>query len=245
MNLAGKVAIVTGSSSGIGEAAARSLAAAGAALVVTSSSTPDEGGSVAASLPDAVYVQGDVTSDDDARRLVATALERWGRLDVVVNSAGVTELIAHVDLESVTDEVWDRILHVNLLGTWHVTRAAVPALRSDGGGSVVNVTSLAGITAAGSSIPYAVSKAAVNHLTRLLAKALAPEIRVNAVAPGLVVDTPWNQHWIHEARRVWEAVNPLGRAAVPADVVATVMHLLTADYITGEVVVVDGGHSLL
>lgn len=245
MKLEGKVAIITGSSSGIGEAAARSLAAAGAALVVNSRSTPELGRSVAGSLPDAIYVQGDVARDDDARTLVAAALERWGRLDVVINSAGTTEHIAHGDLESVTDEVWDRILHVNLLGTWHVTRAAVTALRSDGGGSVVNVSSLAGIIVAGSSIPYAVSKAAVNHLTRLLAKALAPEIRVNAVAPGLVVDTPWNQDWIETARRDWEAVNPLGRAAVPADVVATVMHLLTADYVTGQVVVVDGGQSLL
>jgi ketoreductase RED2 len=245
VNLDGKVAIVTGSSSGIGEATARGLAAAGAVLVVNSSSTPDRGRSVAESLPDAVYVQGDVARDEDARTLVDAALERWGRVDVVVNNAGTTEHIAHDDLESATDEVWDRLLHVNLLGTWHVTRAAAPALRRDGGGSVVNVTSLGGIIAAGSSIPYAVSKAAANHLTRLLAKALAPEIRVNAVAPGLVVDTTWNQEWIDTARRNWEAVNPLGRAAVPDDVVATVLHLLTSDYLTGQVIVVDGGQSLV
>jgi ketoreductase RED2 len=126
-----------------------------------------------------------------------------------------------------------------------VTRAAVAALRQDGGGSVINVSSLAGTIVAGSSIPYATSKAALNHLTRLLAKALAPEIRVNAVAPGLVVDTPWNQDWIDAARTGWEAVNPLGRVGVPTDVVAAVQHLISADYVTGQVVVVDGGHSLL
>ena len=245
MNLEGKVAIVTGSSSGIGEATARSLAGAAAKVVVNSKSSAERGRSVAASIPGATYVQADIALDEEARWLVDTTLERWGRLDVLVNNAGTTEYIAHDDLESVTDDVWDRILHVNLLGAWHVTRAAVPALRADGGGSVVNVSSLAGTIVAGSSIPYAVSKAALNHLTRLLAKALAPEIRVNAVAPGLVADTPWNQEWIESATASWEAVNPLGRVEVSADVVPTILHLLTADYITGQVVAVDGGHSLL
>jgi len=126
-----------------------------------------------------------------------------------------------------------------------VTRAGAPALRNDGGGSVVNVSSLAGTIVAGSSIPYAVSKAALEHLTRLLAKALAPEIRVNAVAPGLVADTPWNRDWIESATEAWEAVNPLGRVAMSADVVPTILHLLTTDYMTGQVVAIDGGHSLL
>ena len=245
MDLQGKVAIVTGSSSGIGEAVARGLAAAGASLVVNSRSSPDRGREVAEALPDAVYVNGDVSRDEDARRLVSAALDRWGRLDVLINNAGTTEFIAHDDLDAVTDEVWERILGVNLLGTWHVTRAAVAALRQGQGGSVVNVSSTAGTNVAGSSIPYAVSKAAINHLTRLLAKALAPEIRVNAVAPGLVVDTPWNREWIDSARQEWESSNPLGRAGTTHDVVATVMHLLSADLMTGQIVVVDGGHSLL
>jgi ketoreductase RED2 len=245
MDLRGKVAIVTGSSSGIGEAVARGLAAAGVSLVVNSRSSPDRGREVAESLPDAVHVNGDVSKDEDARSLVSAALDRWGRLDVVINNAGTTEFIRHDDLDAVTDEVWDRILGVNLLGTWHVTRAAVDALRREGGGSVVNVSSTAGINVAGSSIPYAVSKAAINHLTRLLAKALAPEIRVNAVAPGLVIDTPWNREWIDSAKHEWESANPLGRAGTTGDVVATVMHLLSAELITGQVVVVDGGHSLL
>jgi len=245
VNLEGKVAIVTGSSSGIGEATARSLAGAGAKVVVNSKSSAERGRSVAASIPDAIYAQADIARDESARWLVDATLERWGRLDVLVNNAGTTEYIAHDDLESVTDDVWDRILHVNLLGAWHVTRAAVSALRSDGGGSVVNVSSLAGTIVAGSSIPYAVSKAALDHLTRLLAKSLAPAIRVNAVAPGLVADTPWNQDWIESARKSWEAVNPLRRVAVPDDVVPTILHLLTADYMTGQVVAIDGGHSLL
>jgi ketoreductase RED2 len=245
VNLDGKVAIVTGSSSGIGEATARSLAAAGAKLVVNSRSSSEQGRSVAASMPVALYVQADIARDRDARELVDAAVGRWGRLDVVVNNAGTTEYIAHDELEAVTDDVWDRILRVNLLGAWHVTRAAASALRDEGGGAVVNVSSLAGTIVAGSSIPYAVSKAALDHLTRLLAKALAPEIRVNAVAPGLVAETPWNQDWIESARTSWEAVNPLGRVAVPADVVSTIMYLLTSDYVTGQIVAVDGGHSLL
>lgn len=245
MELNGKVAIVTGSSSGIGEGVARGLAAAGASVLVNSRSSPERGAAVAESLPDAIHVNADVADDGAARALVAAAIDRWGRLDVVINNAGTTHFIAHDDLDAVTDEVWERILGVNLLGAWHVTRAAADALRRDGGGAVVNVSSTAGMTVAGSSIPYAVSKAALNHLTRLLARVLAPEVRVNAVAPGLVIDTPWNEAWIDSARAEWEARNPLARAGTIEDVVPTVLHLVTSDLITGQVVVVDGGHTLL
>jgi ketoreductase RED2 len=245
MNLAGSVAIVSGSSSGIGEAVARRLADEGASVVINSRSSEREGHAVADSLHDAIYVQGDMTDDEDARALAEAARSRWGRIDAVVNNAGTTIQIAHGDLESVTDDVWDRILHTNVLGAWHLTRAAAPDLRASGAGAVVNVSSLAGSIVAGSSIPYAVSKAALDHLTRLLARALAPEIRVNAVAPGLVVDTAWNDAWIDIARPGWEERNPLGRSGTPAEVAATVQHLLTAEYMTGQVIALDGGHSLL
>ncbi|HEY6479776.1 MAG TPA: glucose 1-dehydrogenase [Streptosporangiaceae bacterium] len=242
MSLAGKVALVTGSSSGIGEATARSLAAAGAAVVINSSNSVEAGKAVADSLPEAVYVQASVADAAACQALVDATLAQYGRLDILVNNAGTTQLIPHADLDAATDEVWDKILSTNLMGTWHMTRSSVPALKASGAGSVINVTSVAGLRQAGSSIPYAVSKAGINHLTRLLANVLGPEIRVNAVAPGLV-DTPWTADWTAARERV-TAQAPLKRPALPEDVAEAIMGLVLAGFITGQVVAVDGGMSL-
>ena len=237
--LSGRVALITGSASGIGEATARLFAAEGARVVVNSVSSVADGTAVAASLPDAVYVQADVSDDAEARALVAAAVERYGRLDIVVNNAGFTKVIPHGDLEAVTDELFRRILDVNVLGTWHVSRAAVPALKASGAGAIINVTSLAGVKAAGSSIPYAVSKAGLNHLTRLLANVLGPEIRVNAVAPGLI-DTPWTEDW-DQVRAAVQSIAPMRRSGVPDDCAHACLYLATATYVTGDVLLVDGG----
>jgi ketoreductase RED2 len=242
MSLAGKVAVVTGSSSGIGAAVARSLADAGARVVVNSSRSVAAGQAVADSLPGACYLQGDVADDAACQALVAQTLAEFGRLDILVNNAGTTEVIPHEDLAAATDEIWQRILTVNVLGTWHMTRASVPALRAAGDGVVINVTSVAGLRPTGSSIPYAVSKAGINHLTLLLAKALGPQIRVNAVAPGLV-DTPWTADWDAARDRV-RAQAPLGRTGVPEDVADAVLGLVLSGYVTGQVLAVDGGLSL-
>jgi len=242
MDLQGKVAIVTGSSSGIGESVAVALGAAGVSVVVNSSTSVAAGEAVAAALPDAIYVQGNVADEDACRALVAAAVDRFGRLDILVNNAGTTKVIPHADLDAATDEVWREIFEVNVLGTWHMTKVAVPALRASGAGSVLNITSVAGVRPTGSSIPYAVSKAGLNHLTLLLAKVLGPEIRVNAVAPGLV-DTPWTASW-DVIREYVRAHAPLRRSAVPADVADAVLGILRADYATGQVLTVDGGLSL-
>jgi ketoreductase RED2 len=239
MSLDGKVAIVTGSSSGIGEAVARALAAAGASVVVNSARSAAQGQAVADSLPSALYVQADVADDAACEALVEAALARFGRLDVVVNNAGTTQVIAHADLAAATDEVWQKIFSVNVLGTWHMTRASVPALRESGAGVVINVTSVAGQRPSGSSIPYAVSKAGVNHMTLLLARVLGPQIRVNAVAPGLV-ETPWTAGWDEMHARV-RAHAPLQRVARPEDVAEAVMGLVLAGFVTGQVLTVDGG----
>jgi ketoreductase RED2 len=239
--LEGKVAIVTGSSSGIGEAIARLFAAEGASVVVNSTRSVAAGEAIAAELPNAIYVRGDVAQEDQAKALIQTTLDRFGRLDVLVNNAGTTRVIPHHALDAVTDDDWQRILGTNVLGTWYVTRAAVPALKARRG-SILNITSVAGVRAAGSSIPYAVSKAAVNHLTKLLANVLGPEIRVNAVAPGLI-DTPWTADWDAIRASVRERA-PLQRSGTPDDIARAALLLTASSYSTGEVLLADGGINL-
>ena len=241
-SLAGKVALVTGSSSGIGEAVARSLAAEGASVVVNSATSVEAGQRVAVELPDATYVQADVSDEAAARALVDAAMATYGRLDVLVNNAGTTVVIPHHDLDAATPDVWRRIFDVNVVGTWQVTVAALPHLRATGAGSVVNVTSLAGVRQTGSSIPYAASKAALNHVTRLLANVVGPEVRVNAVAPGLV-DTPWTEDW-DTVREVVRSSAPLQRSGTPEDIAEVVLGLVRSAYVTGQVVVADGGLGL-
>ena len=237
----GRVVAVTGSSSGIGAATAHAFADAGASVLVNSARSVAEGEAVAASLSDALYVQGDITDADVPERLVAAALDRWGRLDTLVNNAGTTALIPHQDLEAASVDVWRRIFEVNVFGTWAMSVAAMPALR-ESHGSIVNVASVAGVRPPGSSVPYAASKAALNHMTVLLAKVVGPEVRVNALAPGLV-DTPWTQHW-DVVRQVVRQVAPLKRSGQPEDVAEVVLALAQAAYVTGQVVVIDGGLSL-
>ncbi len=153
-SLAGKAAIVSGSSSGIGKAVAQLFAAEGAAVVVNSSASVEAGRAVAAALPDAVYVQADISDETQVQALIDAAMQRWGRLDVLVNNAATTVPIPHADLDAVTDEVWRRIFDVNILGTWYMCRAAAKAMRQSGGGAIVNVSSIGGVRAMGSSIPY-------------------------------------------------------------------------------------------
>jgi ketoreductase RED2 len=234
--------VVTGSAQGIGEAIARGLAAAGMAVVINSR-TGDGGQALADELTEATYVRADVSDADDAQRLVRAALDRWGRLDVVVNAAGVSKVVPFADLEAADDELWRSCLDVNVMGVWHVARAAAPALRRSDNASITNVTSVAGIRPSGSSIPYAVSKAAANHLTRLLASALAPDIRVNAVAPGFI-ETPLTDSMPARFREGYEETAALGRIGHPDDIADACLFLARSTYSTGEIVVVDGGLSI-
>ncbi|WP_043667138.1 SDR family NAD(P)-dependent oxidoreductase [Streptomyces xylophagus] len=246
MAASGPVALVTGSSSGIGEAIVRRLAEDGYRVAVNSSSSVEAGEKVAATLPDAIYVRADVSDEGESRDLVSTVVGHFGRLDVLVNSAGRTRAIAHRDLEAATPAVWRDILDLNVIGTWQTTVAAMPHLARTRAGAVVNVSSIAGSRTAGSSIPYAVSKAALEHMTRLLAKAVGPEVRVNAVAPSLI-ETPWTADDAFFAP-IAEYVRqnaPLRRVGVPEDVATAARHLVDATYTTGQVVYVDGGCHLL
>ena len=237
-----KVALVTGSSAGIGAAAAKRFADAGYRVVINSVRSEQAGEEIAAALPDAIYARGDVSVEAEARGVVDAAVAAFGRIDVLVNNAGTTRMIPHNDVDAVTPQIWRDILDVNVIGTWTVTRFALPHLRNSGAGSVVNISSIAGSRPAGSSIPYAVSKAAVEHMTRLLAAVIGPQVRINAVAPGLI-DTVWTEGLV-EPRR-WMAENaPLRRIGTTEDVARAIVDLAEAAYSTGTVLLVDGGTHL-
>ena len=237
-----RVVLITGSSSGIGAETARRFADAGARVVVNSARSVEAGQELAASLPGGVYLQADVSRPEQAVELVAGAVSACGRLDCVVNNAGTSRKVPHRDLDAVQREDWQSVLDVNLLASWEVSRAAAEHLRASGDGCIVNVSSLAGVIVGGSSIPYAVSKAAVNHLTLLLARALAPEVRVNAVAPGLT-DTPWTSEWEQERVKAAKG-SPRGRIGTAPEVADAVFSMASLTHVTGEVLMIDGGTHL-
>ncbi|GGN43558.1 NAD(P)-dependent dehydrogenase (short-subunit alcohol dehydrogenase family) [Actinoplanes campanulatus] len=234
------VALVTGSVSGIGEATARRLAADGFVVAVHSRASRDAGVALAAELG-GTYHQADLGDDDAAAGLVPAVVERHGRLDVLVNNAGISWPVPHGDLAGLTPADWRKLLDVNLIAPWVLCTAALPHLQA-ADGCVVNVTSHAGVRPKGSSIAYAASKAALNHVTKLLAAALGPRVRVNAVAPGLV-DTPLTADWT-AAHELWKSSSPMGRAAQPADVADLIAMLIGHRYLTGEVILLDGGLNL-
>jgi ketoreductase RED2 len=240
--LDGMAAVVSGSTSGIGRAIAERFAAEGAGVVVNSARSVGAGQALAAALPDAVYVQADVSSEPQARSLVDAAVDRWGRLDIVVNNAGSAVMLDHRDLDGLTDEMWRQMLDINLMSAWYLSRAAVPALRARGG-SIVNITSLAGVhpTGSGSSIAYAVAKAAVNHLTVLLANALGPDgIRVNAIAVGPIETPMWGLDG-DQIRASLRDRTLLGRPGTPAELAQACLMLAAPGFTTAQVLVVDGG----
>jgi NAD(P)-dependent dehydrogenase (short-subunit alcohol dehydrogenase family) len=191
--------------------------------------------------------KADIADEAAVKAMIAATIERFGRLDVLVNNAGTTHFIPHADLDALTEEVWNDILSVNLKGTFYCCRAAAPELRKTRG-AIVNVASIAGYRATGSSIAYGVSKAGVLQLTRSLAVALAPDVRVNSVSPGLVSTRWFRQRFGDEAAEKQEsgfaAITPLGVIANPDDVAQAVMSLVENDIITGQDLVVDGGKNI-
>jgi NAD(P)-dependent dehydrogenase (short-subunit alcohol dehydrogenase family) len=246
-----RVAIVTGGGTGIGRATSLLLAQSVAtAVVVTYSQSSDAAEEVVSLLKemgcDAISYKADVTSEDAIAAMIAECLKRWGQIDILINNAGTTEFIPFDDLDAAAS-AWDRIHEVNVQGTFRCTRLAAEHLRKSRG-VIVNVGSIAGIRASGSSLPYSVSKAAVHHLTRGLAVALAPQVRVNAIAPG-TVDTRWYRGVAgdDEADRDAAAVTaktPLHGIATPEQCAQAIVGLINSEWVTGEIVVVDGGRSL-
>ncbi|MDR7866885.1 MAG: SDR family oxidoreductase [Sporomusaceae bacterium] len=238
-----KVALITGGGTGIGRAVALSLAAQGIDIVVNYSRSAKEADETAAAVraagAECLAEQADVADDAQVRRMVDNAVKRFGRLDYLVNSAGTTHFVDAGDLENMAGQYWDNIMSVNVKGVFFVCRACAPHLKKTGG-AIVNITSIAGITGRGSSIAYAASKAAAISLTKSLAQVFAPEIRVNSVAPGIVL-TRWVAGREDHVARLG-AGTPLGRVCGPEDVAAVALPLLlTAGMVTGQTVVVDGG----
>ncbi len=248
---AGKTAIVTGSAAGIGAATAERLAERGVRVVINYSKSAGDAEAVAARCrahgTDVLLVQADVTDDAACRRMAQAALEAWGRIDILVNNAGGTKFVDHKDLDGLTADDFAWINQINVVAPFQMIRAVAPAMRAQGRGSVVNVSSIAGVMGIGSSVAYAASKGALNTMTLSLARALAPEIRVNAVCPGFV-GTRWFKDRLgedgYEAMvKSVEERTPLRQAGTPDGVADAILFLALegADWITGETLMTDAG----
>ncbi|MBA4739616.1 MAG: SDR family oxidoreductase [Burkholderiales bacterium] len=249
MDLKEAVIIITGGGTGVGSACAHALAKCGARIVI--SYNKSEEGALHTKKKcntaggDAITVQGDVSIDDDCKNIVAEAIGKWGRIDGLVNNAGITKFAAPNDLDALSSQDFIDLYSTNVVGTYQMIRACSKYLKTSGG-SIVNVSSIAGIKGIGSSTAYIASKAALNAMTIALARALAPEIRVNAVCPGLV-DTEWHskrysQEEYKSFLERYEKTVPLGAAAKPEDIAETILWLISsAKLITGETVLIDAG----
>jgi len=240
-----KVAIITGASTGIGAASARELAKRGWAVVINYSKSEAEAKQVAAGCADALVVKADVSDDAECRKLVNATLDQYGRLDALVNNAGTTKFVDHANLDGLDADDFLRIYRLNVVGPFQMTRAAAPALKASRG-AIVNVSSVAAQLGIGSSLAYAASKGALNTMTYSLARSLAPEVRVNAVCPGLV-DTPWHHNALGSERAMqiaarYSSMVPLKDYARPEDVAEVIAWLIEgARHVTGEAIFVDGG----
>ncbi len=241
-----KVALVTGSATGIGRAVAWGFAARGYSVTVNYSRSQAEAEETAEGVRSrggrALVIRADVADDTAVRVMVERTVDAFGGLDVLVNNAATTVFVPHTDLDGLTGPVWDDILNVNLKGTFFGCRAAMPHLKARQG-NIVNIASVAGVAGSGSSIAYAASKGAVITLTKSLAKAFAPEVRVNAVAPG-----PVQTRWLADHPEMIESAmkfTPLKRPATPEDVAAVALFLADGtSLMTGQVLVVDGGRTI-
>lgn len=249
MNLLNKVVIITGGGTGVGRATALAMGRLGYHVVVNYSRSSDEAEATANDVSalgvNAVAVRADVASDDACRSMVALTLSSLGRVDVLVNCAGTTEFIPFHDLDAVSDETWERLFKVNVVGAFHCARAVRESMLAVGGGDIINVSSVAALLSQGSSIPYCCTKAALDNLTVSLARTLAPQIRVNGIAPGFI-EGRWTQGGLgskyESIKRAYEKTLPLGRVCQPEDIADGIVSLITGSrLVTGQTLTVDAG----
>jgi 3-oxoacyl-[acyl-carrier protein] reductase len=243
------VAIVTGGGTGVGAASAKALAADGYDVLVnyarSAGAAADVVSHILAGGGDALALRADVANDQDCRALASAAVERWGRIDALVHSAGLTQFVSMSDLEGQGAEDFQRIYGVNVIGAYQMARAVQPVMRARERGAIVLVSSISSLNGTGSSYAYAASKGALNTLTMALARNLAP-IRVNAVLPG-VIDGDWLRRGLGEAgfdqaRKIFEDASALGRLCTPEDIASTIRWLVSdASAVTGQLVTVDAG----
>ena len=253
MDMEGAVAIVTGSSSGVGAACARQLAEKGSHVVINYAH--NEQGAEATRHACSAFgveteiVRADVSEDDDCRRLAACALDRWGRIDALVNNAGITRFCEHSDLDGLDKQDFLDIYSVNTVGAYQMVRAVVPAMKKGGRGAIVNVASIAGVMGVGSSIAYAASKGALITMGLSLARVLGPEVRVNTICPGFI-QGDWLEQGMGADRYArtkayLEQSTPLQLTTTPDTIAEGVLYFITGgDVITGETLMLDGGHHL-
>jgi len=244
MSLAGKTALITGGGTGIGRAIALALASSGADVAVNySRSRADAEATVEAIRKGgrrALAVEANISQEDEVEAMIRRAVQDLGRLDILVNNAGTTRFIPPTDLDAATSEIWDEIFAVNVKGTFFCTRAAVRVM---GEGHIINIGSISGVTGSGSSIPYAASKGAIHTMTKSFARALAPRIAVNAIAPGLI-DTRWHAGRDAQRQRIVAAL-PAKRIGRPEDIAHIALCIATAgNFMTGQIIVADGGELL-
>jgi 3-oxoacyl-[acyl-carrier protein] reductase len=253
MNPSNSVCIVTGSATGIGAACVIELARKGCRTVVNYTKSEAEARETARACEkagsEALLVRANVAEDADCRRMADAALEKWGRIDGLVNNAGTTKVaFNHADLNALSAADFQTTYAVNVIGAFQMIRAVEPAMRKQGAGAIVNVSSIAGVMGIGTSVAYAASKGALNTMTLSLARVLGPQIRVNAVCPGFV-ETRWLQGALgerYESARQRSAGNaPLQKTSTPEDIARTIVWLLEgADLVTGEFIMVDAGTHL-
>jgi 3-oxoacyl-[acyl-carrier protein] reductase len=246
MELKNKVALVTGGGTGIGRATCLALAERGAAVAVNYSRSEADAEETAHIINHeggrAIAIRADVSQDKEVRGMVDTLVQRFGTVDLLVNNASITRHISFDDLEAATEEVWNELYDVNVKGMFYCARAVAPFMKSNKQGAIVNLGSIAGQTGLGSSLPYAVSKAAVHGLTKSLARALAPDIRVNCVVPGAVA-TRWWAGREEQMKRLAPSL-VLQRISTPEDIAQSICAALEQEAMTGQIITVDSGQTL-
>ncbi|WP_068984247.1 MULTISPECIES: SDR family NAD(P)-dependent oxidoreductase [Lysinibacillus] len=246
MELKDKVILITGGGTGVGRATAVKLAAAGAKVVINYSRSEKEAFEVVNEITQlggtAVAYKANVANAKEVNDLVSYIAETFGTIDALINNASITAQIALDDLDAVTDEIWDSLFSVNVKGMFHCVKAVVPYMKKQQSGVIVNMGSVAGMTGIGSSIPYAATKSAIHTMTRSLAIALAPSIRVNCISPG-AIETRW---WSGNEDKMYQLAGnlPLKRISTPDDIAEAILFQLTQKSVTGQVFTIDNGQTL-